>query len=177
MHGLREKKMLKFVFCPLISSFFFTFQINNSDISDINKLEEMLFHFSRLLHPNHFIVVDLMHSLVHLYASRKTLTRPEKERKIQLCTMVLETLVKIDPGYTKWRGTLLQELIHTVMLVSKEDHSKRRITTKEFHKRLSMCAKKLDEAKKCLMGGFTNETHEIRRYRRIRKPNEKSDQK
>ena len=131
-----------------------------------NKLEEMLFHFSRLLHPNHFIVVDLMHSLVHLYASRKTLTRPEKERKIQLCTMVLETLVKIDPGYTKWRGTLLQELIHTVMLVSKEDHSKRRITTKEFHKRLSMCAKKLDEAKKCLMGGFTNETHEIRRYRR-----------
>ena len=68
----------------------------------------MLFHFSQLLHPNHFILVDLMHNLVHLYAARKILTRPEKERKIQLCTMVLETLVKIDPGFTKWRGTLLQ---------------------------------------------------------------------
>ena len=70
----------------------------------------MLFHFSQLLHPNHFILVDLMHNLVHLYAARKILTRPEKERKIQLCTMVLETLVKIDPGFTKWRGTLLQVL-------------------------------------------------------------------
>lgn len=139
-------------------------QIINSDDGDINKLEEMLFHFSQLLHPNHFILVDLMHNLVHLYAARKILTRPEKERKIQLCTMVLETLVKIDPGFTKWRGTLLQELIHTVMLVSKEDHTKRRITTKEFHKRLGMCAKKLDEAKKCLLGGFTNETHETKKY-------------
>ena len=50
------------------------------------------------------------------------------------------------------------------MLVSKEDHTKRRITTKEFHKRLGMCAKKLDEAKKCLLGGFTNETHETKKY-------------
>ena len=35
------------------------------------------------------------------------------------------------------------------MLISKDDHTKRRITTKEFHKRLGMCAKKLEEAKKC----------------------------
>lgn len=96
-----------------------------------------------------------MHNLVHLYAAKKVLTRPEKERKIQLCVIVLETLVKIDPGYTKWRGTLLQEMIHSVMLVSKEDYAKKRITTKEFHKRLGMCAKKLEEAKKCLMDGFS----------------------
>ena len=57
-----------------------------------------------------------MHNLVHLYAAKKVLTRPEKERKIQLCVIVLETLVKIDPGYTKWRGTLLQEMIHSVMV-------------------------------------------------------------
>ena len=90
-------------------------QVVNSDSGDINQLEEMLFHFQRLLHPNHFILVDLMHSLVHLYAAQKNLSRPEKERKIQLCTMVLETLVKIDPGFTKWRGTLLQGLYHFTM--------------------------------------------------------------
>ena len=50
------------------------------------------------------------------------------------------------------------------MLISKDDHTKRRITTKEFHKRLGMCAKKLEEAKKCLLGGFTNETHETKKY-------------
>ena len=113
-----------------------------------------------------------MHNLVHLYAAKKVLSRPEKERKIQLCVIVLETLIKIDPGYTKWRGTLLQEMIHTVMLISKEDYAKKRITTKEFHKRLGMCAKKLEEAKKCLMDGFTNNQQKssnkhVRRTRKI----------
>ena len=56
---------------------------------------------------------------VHVYAGKSVLTRPEKERKIQLCLSVLETLGKVDPGYTKWRGTLLQELIHPLMLISK----------------------------------------------------------
>jgi hypothetical protein len=56
---------------------------------------------------------------VHVYAGKSVLSRPEKERKIQLCISVLETLGKVDPGYTKWRGTLLQELIHPLMLISK----------------------------------------------------------
>jgi hypothetical protein len=86
------------------------------ETGEIEHLEEMLYHFSNLLHPNHYILIDIMHNLVHLYAAKKILTRPEKERKIQLCVIVLETLVKIDPGYTKWRGTLLQEMIHSVMV-------------------------------------------------------------
>ena len=51
----------------------------------IEELEEMLFHYSDLLHPNHYILIDIMHNLVHMYAAKATLTRPEKERKIQLC--------------------------------------------------------------------------------------------
>lgn len=150
----------------------FYLQIGETENGEINHLEELLFHFSNLLHPNHYILIDLMHNLVHLYAAKKVLSRPEKERKIQLCVIVLETLIKIDPGYTKWRGTLLQEMIHTVMLISKEDYAKKRITTKEFHKRLGMCAKKLEEAKKCLMDGFTNNQQKssnkhVRRTRKI----------
>ena len=106
-----------------------------------------------------------MHNLVHLYAAKKALSRPEKERKIQLCVTVIESLVKIDPGYTKWRGTLLQEMIHTVMMVSKEDHASQRITTREFRKRVSMCARKLEEAKKCLFEGFTSQKHQGKEYR------------
>jgi len=56
---------------------------------------------------------------VHVYAGKSILSRPEKERKIQLCISVLETLGRVDPGYTKWKGTLLQELIHPLMLISK----------------------------------------------------------
>ena len=45
---------------------FFAMQVGEltDGMSDINELEEMLFHFSKLLHPNHYILVDIMHNLV-----------------------------------------------------------------------------------------------------------------
>merc|ERR1719270_1850072 len=128
----------------------------------------MLFHFSKLLHPNHYILVDIMHNLVHLYASKKVLSRPEKERKIQLCVTVMEVLSNVDPGYTKWRGSLLQELIQTLMIISKEDHNAERITTEVFQKRLAFCTQRLETAKKCLRGGFTSVEDFIRQQQQLR---------
>ena len=128
----------------------------------------MLYHFAKLLHPNHYILIDIMHNLVHLYAAKKVLTRPEKERKIQLCLTVMETLSRVDPGYTKWRGSLLQELIHPLMLISKEDHNAERIPTAVFHKRLAFCTQRLETAKKCLRGGFTSVEDFIRQQQQLR---------
>ena len=68
---------------------------------------------------------------------------------------MLETLTRVDPGYTKWRGTLLQELIHPLMMISKEDHRANFISEREFQRRLDFCSRKLKEAKLCLRGGFT----------------------
>lgn len=121
----------------------------------IETMEEMLFHYQKLLHPNNYLIMDIMHNLVHIYAGKETLTRPEKERKIQLCHIVLDVLGRVDPGFTTWRGTLIQEMIHTLMMISKEDHTAARITEKEFHRRLNFCSRKLREAKLCLNGGFT----------------------
>ncbi|XP_059082418.1 SET domain-containing protein SmydA-8-like isoform X1 [Tigriopus californicus] len=121
----------------------------------IETMEEMLFHYQKLLHPNNYIIIDIMHNLIHLYAGKESLTRPEKERKIQLCHIVLDILGRVDPGFTTWRGTLLQEMIHTLMVISKEDHNAARISEKEFHRRLNYCSRKLREAKLCLNGGFT----------------------
>ena len=42
----------------------------------------MLFHYQKLLHPNHFILTDIAHNLIHLYAAKAPdLKRPEKERQ------------------------------------------------------------------------------------------------
>jgi hypothetical protein len=92
---------------------------------------------------------------VHLYAAKKKLTRPEKERKIQLCFNVIDILGIVDPGYTKWRGTLLQELIHPLMQITKRDHDMELISPKEFRRRLEFCTRNLNTAKKCIRGGFT----------------------
>ncbi len=135
---------------------FGNFQVGEADGTSIDQLEEMYFHFQNIFHPNHYILVDLMHNLVHLYTAKPQLTRPEKERKIQLCFLVLDVLSRVDPGFTKWRGTLLQELIHPLMMVSKEDHAAGRISEREFDRRLSFCSRKLKEARLCLYGGFTS---------------------
>ena len=43
-----------------------------------------------LLHPQHYLVIELMHSLAIAYSSRHSLTRPQQERKVQLCSQVLQ---------------------------------------------------------------------------------------
>ena len=43
-----------------------------------------------LLHPQHYLVIELMHSLAIAYSSRDSLTRPQQERKVQLCSQVLQ---------------------------------------------------------------------------------------
>lgn len=131
------------------------FQTESDTPLSIETMEEMLFHYQKLLHPNNYLIMDIMHNLVHIYAGKESLTRPEKERKIQLCHIVLDVLGRVDPGFTTWRGTLIQEMIHTLMMISKEDHTAARITEKEFHRRLNFCSRKLREAKLCLNGGFT----------------------
>ena len=62
--------------------------------------------------------------------------------------------------------------------MSKEDYAKKRITAKEFHKRLAMCAKKVEEAKKCLRGGFSSENHDSKQstINRIRRKTEAEEQ-
>lgn len=60
----------------------------------------------------------------------------------------------VDPGYTKWRGTLLQELIHPLMQITKRDHDLELISPQEFRRRLDFCTRNLNTAKKCIRGGF-----------------------
>ena len=47
-----------------------------------------------LLHPQHYLVIELMHSLAIAYSSRDRLTRPQQERKVQLCSQVLQVRYK-----------------------------------------------------------------------------------
>ena len=61
------------------------------DIGDVDKLEELLYRLGdgTILHPRHYIILEISHSLVFAYSSHKDLTRPQMDRKIQLCRLVL----------------------------------------------------------------------------------------
>ena len=71
--------------------------MNDVDMSDPDKLEELLWRLSdnTILHPRHYIILELSHSLIFAYKSSDavSLTRPQMDRKIQLCHLVLSVSV------------------------------------------------------------------------------------
>ena len=114
-----------------------------------------------------------MHSLAITYSAMDRLTRPQQERKVQLCHQVLKVVAVyhhhylttsfclkvlgiVDPGFTTWRGKLLHEMASTLLLISRADHGKGRIGEIMFKKRLFFCMRTLATAKKCQVN--TNDT-------------------
>ena len=61
------------------------------DMGDVDQLEELLYRLGdgTILHPCHYIILEISHSLVFAYSSHKNITRPQMDRKIQLCRLVL----------------------------------------------------------------------------------------
>ena len=41
---------------------------------------------------------------------------------VQVCQDVLDTLSRVDRGYTKWRGKMMSEVIRTTLVLAKEDY-------------------------------------------------------
>ena len=131
-------------------------QMNQLDTTDIDSMEKMIFHLLKetILHPQHYIVIELSHSLIFAY-NKKSLSRPEMDRKVQLCQQVLAVLGTVDPGFTSWRGKLLNELSNTVLLISRTDYSAGNINLHTFKRRIYNSMKYMATAKKCINAGFS----------------------
>jgi len=133
--------------------------MNDVDMSDPEKLEELLWRLSdgTILHPQHYIILELSHSLIFAYKSSDavSLTRPQMDRKIQLCHLVLNVLGKVDPGFTAWQGKILNELSNTLLLISRSDYNKKIINMVAYKKRIYKCMKNVALAKKCINLGFS----------------------
>jgi len=136
--------------------------INKIDSNSIPALEEAIYVYGEktALHQNHYLVLELCHTLIHKYAARgmsKTLTRPEHDRKVQLCRHVLDVLTAVDPGFTKWRGTVLQEMVSSMMITARQDQKAGVISDQAFKRKLYYCMISLSQARKCQMAGFSKE--------------------
>lgn len=95
--------------------------------------EDSIIHWERVLHltsstlqPSHYLAIEVKEKLAILYGNMASyklpeMSRPMKERKIQLCQDMLDVISIVDPGYTKTRGQMLSEMNRTKMAVVKED--------------------------------------------------------
>ena len=96
-----------------------------------------LYDQSKHLHWQNYILINAKMKLGLLYGNIKpytyeNLTRSQLERKRQVCQDVLDTMSKVDTGYTSWRTSMLSEITKTKILLAKQDFKAGRIPQSEL---------------------------------------------
>jgi len=85
---------------------------------DIYRLELLLAKLTRLLHGNHFLMLDIKQNIASILRQilQNITHRPNKkvyERKIRLCQEILLVLKVIAPGVSRLKAIALYELANT----------------------------------------------------------------
>ena len=77
------------------------------------------------LHPDHWIAQNVKLVIVQLLSTREKLDTLEKiKRSLELCENYLKVYDKVSPGYTKWRGHLLELQSSATLKLSETLHEK-----------------------------------------------------
>lgn len=86
------------------------------------------------------------------------------DKKISYYQNFLETIGKVDPGYTKWRGQVLYEVHRPKMIKANKAYESGDITKEEFVKTLKNIQMTLEESIQCLQpeADGTKEAHQGR---------------
>lgn len=128
-----------------------------SCVKQTNPTEDVVEHYERVLHllshqlhPGHYILLDVKQNLGMILGNCKpylikNLSRPLKERKVQVCQDVLDTLSCLDRGYTKWRGKMMGEVTKTRMTLVLQDFEKDGGNRQNFHKMETKSKKRMEK--------------------------------
>jgi len=118
--------------------------------STIKQHEAFLNSTKTLLHPGNYMVVITKRLLCQLYgqtdAALASLSATELKRKITLCNDVLDTVGKVDSGFSQFRGTTTWELFRATkaMIASRveqpeEEQKKQRQQLKDLLITVILC--------------------------------------
>eukprot|EP00094_Tigriopus_californicus_P009904 TCALIF_09550-PA protein Name:"Similar to msta Protein msta, isoform B (Drosophila melanogaster)" AED:0.04 eAED:0.05 QI:0/1/0/1/1/1/2/0/547 len=120
-------------------------------ITTIERLEEVIETFSRILHPNHALLMMVKRSLLNCYSQVpiSTVGRKELQRMKELGKEQLTLLIKIDPGYPDWRGDVLRNYSTAELNLAKLDFEDKHITRPEFLLRVKKAMIFVQEGLQC----------------------------
>ena len=120
------------------------------DISETEteKYEQLLARLRPRFHRHHF-----QQLLTKLYLARSLqgrLTRQQLERKVSLYREYMAVFAVVDPGLTKWRGSLLYETAKLSLMLGECDLKQGRCSEHEFLAGVEQAGRELEEAVRCL---------------------------
>ncbi|KAL0821965.1 hypothetical protein ABMA28_005353 [Loxostege sticticalis] len=98
-----------------------------------NGFEDFILKYSQTLHPNNHLVVQAKLALIKIYGNYKGYMLSELsdhllQRKIDLCHDLLELADKLEPGWTRFRGTLLLDLQAALTVQTKREFEAEKLT-------------------------------------------------
>lgn len=72
--------------------------------NNIDQLDGVIERYSKILNPNHYLVIKMKQSLAVLLKAICSNSRELVERQLQICIDTIENLSKIQPGISRLRG-------------------------------------------------------------------------
>lgn len=117
---------------------------------NVTKHEAWLKVATRILHPNHVLIVNVKQRLLHLYGS--CLDQTSVNRKLELSEHVMSVMDKLDPGITAWRAKILYDITRFKLVSSLQELQSRKLRPEEVVRKLSECVLSLEEAVSGLTG-------------------------
>jgi len=106
--------------------------------SEVDHHERTIHALSPILHPNNWLMVQLKQELGLLYGSSvnlwSNLSRPAKERKVQLCQQVVDVLSIVEKGCSPLTTRMVGELTKARVMLAKEDAAGGRLTMEQLQK-------------------------------------------
>ena len=123
-------------------------------LDPLEDWENLLAEMSDKLHPNHYLAMDVKRVLIQLYGSRpdlrlKDLSVEQLERKLSMCRNYVDVYDKVDSGYSKWRGRVLEELSGPMVLLAKKKHKLGQIEKAQYDREVAKGLMLLKSALKC----------------------------
>ncbi|RVE47333.1 hypothetical protein evm_008014 [Chilo suppressalis] len=132
---------------------------NNALSQELKKLkkdgpkafEEFIEKYSQALHPNNHLVVQAKLALLQIYGNQKGHALSELsdhllKRKIDLCHDLLEVADQLEPGWSRFRGTLLLDLQAVMAVQTKREYEAEKITREGAQDQLMESMTLLQEA-------------------------------
>ncbi|KAK3879935.1 hypothetical protein Pcinc_015529 [Petrolisthes cinctipes] len=131
------------------------FELREAGDEDPNKLEAIMKKYQFVLHPQHFHIVGMKHSLSQMYGRvagflLPELTQAQRLRKLECCRDLLQVLDVLDPGISRLRGLTLYELHAPLLLQANKAFQNTTITKSAFLQQLQEVEGYLDQAIYCL---------------------------
>ncbi|CAK1587155.1 unnamed protein product [Parnassius mnemosyne] len=126
-------------------------ELNGLNKTGPQELEEFIEKYNLTLHPTNHLVIQAKLGLAQIYGNYKGYTLTELpdnllKRKIDLCDELLELAEKLEPGWTRFRATILLELQAALSMQTKREYEDQKLTKEGAQDQLMRSMALLQEA-------------------------------